>query len=149
MARNNAIYSAVRLALCSFMFLPLTILIQISYKLDQGLASMTGTKKILLLCVHSAAQPQMAEGFLNACSSNRYEAHSAGNERTEMHPRAIEVMAELGVDISKQLRNHQTCLLKLSALPRPARCVRAAFSSAPPALSRSVPRTRLLFCRLR
>jgi arsenate reductase len=44
----------------------------------------------------------MAEGFLNALHGDRYEAKSAGIEPTKVNPYAIKVMAEAGVDISKQ-----------------------------------------------
>jgi hypothetical protein len=47
-------------------------------------------KKILFLCTDNAARSQMAEGFANTPSSDRYEAYSAGSEPTEVHPRAIE-----------------------------------------------------------
>jgi arsenate reductase len=59
-------------------------------------------KKILFLCTHNAARSQMAEGFVNARYHDRYEAYSAGNEPTEVHPCAIEAMAEVGIDISAQ-----------------------------------------------
>jgi Protein-tyrosine-phosphatase len=44
----------------------------------------------------------MAEGFVNALYGDRYEANSAGNEPTQVHPCAIEVMAEEGIDIASQ-----------------------------------------------
>jgi arsenate reductase len=44
----------------------------------------------------------MAEGFVNAKFGDQYEAYSAGNEPTEIHPCAVEVMAQLGIDISRQ-----------------------------------------------
>lgn len=61
---------------------------------------MESKKKILFLCTHNAARSQMAEGFVNALYGDRYEAYSAGNEPTEVHPCAITVMAEVGIDIS-------------------------------------------------
>jgi len=63
---------------------------------------MNAVKKILFLCTHNAARSQMAEGFVNALYGDRYEAHSAGNEPTELHPCAITVMAEVGIDIASQ-----------------------------------------------
>lgn len=45
---------------------------------------MSEKKKILFLCTHNAARSEMAEGFINACYSDRYEARSAGNEPTEV-----------------------------------------------------------------
>jgi arsenate reductase len=61
---------------------------------------MDDTKKILFLYTHNAARSQMAEGLVNALYSDRYEAFSAGNWPTEVHPCAIAVMAEVGIDIS-------------------------------------------------
>jgi len=63
---------------------------------------MESKKKILFLCTHNAVRSQMAEGFVNALYGNRYEAYSAGPEPTKVHPCAIAVMAEAGIDISKQ-----------------------------------------------
>jgi len=59
-------------------------------------------RKILFLCTHNAARSQMAEGFVNALNGDRYEAYSAGSEPTEVHPCAIEVMAEKNIDIAAQ-----------------------------------------------
>jgi len=42
----------------------------------------------------------MAEGFLRSKYSNRYEAFSAGVEPTKIHPFAVKVMKELGIDIA-------------------------------------------------
>jgi arsenate reductase len=44
----------------------------------------------------------MAEGLLRHFYGNRYEAFSAGATPTNVHPLAIKVMAEIGVDISGQ-----------------------------------------------
>ena len=63
---------------------------------------MNAKKKILFLCTHNAARSQMAEGFVKTMYADRYEAYSAGNEPTEVHPCAIEVMAEDGIDIASQ-----------------------------------------------
>ncbi|MGA7469608.1 MAG: arsenate reductase ArsC [Halobacteriota archaeon] len=59
-------------------------------------------RKILFLCTHNAARSQMAEGFVNALNGDRYEAYSAGSEPTEVHPCAIEAMAEKNIDIASQ-----------------------------------------------
>ncbi len=57
--------------------------------------------KILILCTGNSCRSQMAEGFLKSFSAN-LEVYSAGtNPSAEVHPRAIEVMKEIGVDISK------------------------------------------------
>ena len=57
-------------------------------------------KKVLFICTHNAARSQMAEGYMNAKYGDRYEAFSAGTEVTRVHPVAIEVMREIGIDIS-------------------------------------------------
>lgn len=58
--------------------------------------------RVLFLCVHNSARSQMAEGLLRAWADDRFEAHSAGSEATEVRPLAIRAMAELGIDISGQ-----------------------------------------------
>jgi len=59
-------------------------------------------KRVLFLCSHNAARSQMAEGFLRAYGGDRLEVESAGTKATELHPLAVRVMGEAGVDISKQ-----------------------------------------------
>ena len=59
-------------------------------------------RRVLFLCVHNSARSQMAEGLLRAIGGDRYEAHSAGSQATEVRPLAIRAMAELGIDISGQ-----------------------------------------------
>jgi arsenate reductase len=58
--------------------------------------------KILFICTHNSARSQMAEGYMKAKYGDRYEAFSAGTEATRVHPMAIEVMKEIGIDISGQ-----------------------------------------------
>lgn len=57
-------------------------------------------KKVLFICTHNAARSQMAEGYMNAKYGDRFEVFSAGTEVTRVHPMAIEVMKEIGIDIS-------------------------------------------------
>jgi len=57
-------------------------------------------KKILFVCTHNSARSQMAEGYMNAMHGDRFEAFSAGTEKTRVHPIAIAVMLEIGIDIS-------------------------------------------------
>ena len=60
-------------------------------------------KKILFVCVENAGRSQMAEGFFRKYAPKGYEAISAGTKPTpEVNPIAIEVMKEVGVDLSKQ-----------------------------------------------
>ena len=57
-------------------------------------------KKILFICKHNAVRSQIAEGYMKARYGDRYEVSSAGIEATWVHPLAIEVMKEIGIDIS-------------------------------------------------
>jgi arsenate reductase len=59
-------------------------------------------KSVLFICTHNSARSQMAEGYLGARYGNRFEVFSAGTEATRVHPIAIAVMREIGVDISGQ-----------------------------------------------
>ena len=61
---------------------------------------MASRKRVLFLCAENACRSQMAEGFLRDIASDRYDAASAGTVGTRINPRAIEVMAESGIDIS-------------------------------------------------
>ncbi|HEX6655828.1 MAG TPA: arsenate reductase ArsC [Candidatus Limnocylindria bacterium] len=60
------------------------------------------SQRVLFLCTHNSARSQMAEGFLRARGGTAFEAFSAGSEATSVRPEAIEVMAEIGIDISGQ-----------------------------------------------
>ena len=57
-------------------------------------------RKVLFLCTHNSARSQMAEGLLNTIYGSRYEAYSAGIQPSKVNPYAVEVMKELGIDIS-------------------------------------------------
>jgi len=58
-------------------------------------------KQVLFVCTHNSARSQMAEGLLNSLYENKYEAYSAGTEPTIVNPYAVQVMSEIGIDISK------------------------------------------------
>ncbi len=57
-------------------------------------------RRVLFLCTGNSARSQMAEGWARALGGHRVEAHSAGLEPRGLHPVAVEVMRERGVDIS-------------------------------------------------
>ena len=64
---------------------------------------MKGDKlKILFLCTGNSCRSQMAEGFARLLGKGLCEAHSAGLMAAGVHPRAIAVMSESGIDISRQ-----------------------------------------------
>jgi arsenate reductase (thioredoxin) len=58
--------------------------------------------RVLFLCTHNSARSQMAEGWLRHLGGDRFEVYSAGSTATHVRPLAIKVMAEVGVDISRQ-----------------------------------------------
>ena len=58
---------------------------------------------ILFVCVENAGRSQMAEGFFNTYRPDGYIGISAGTKPvSEINPVAIEVMKEIGIDISNQ-----------------------------------------------
>ena len=64
---------------------------------------MTGSKKILFVCVENAGRSQMAEAFFRKYAPEGYEPASAGTRPIrEVNPVAIEVMKEVGIDIGRQ-----------------------------------------------
>jgi len=57
--------------------------------------------KILILCTGNSCRSQMAEGFLKSFD-DKMEVYSAGTEPSgQVHPKAVQVMADLGIDLSK------------------------------------------------
>jgi arsenate reductase len=59
-------------------------------------------KRILFLCVANSARSQMAEGLARHLLGSRAEVMSAGSNPTHLNPYAIDVITELGIDISDQ-----------------------------------------------
>jgi arsenate reductase len=58
-------------------------------------------KKVLFVCVHNSARSQMAEAFLKQMAGDRFEVESAGLEPGKLNPAVVEVMKEVGIDISQ------------------------------------------------
>lgn len=58
--------------------------------------------RVLFLDMDNAGRSQMAEGLLRHLGGERYEGYSAGPFPTHLAPEAVEVMKEIGVDISGQ-----------------------------------------------
>jgi arsenate reductase len=59
-------------------------------------------KKVLFLCTHNAVRSQIAEGLLRSLYGKYYEVYSAGVDPYVVHSLAVEIMKEIGIDISKQ-----------------------------------------------
>jgi arsenate reductase len=58
--------------------------------------------KVLFICVHNSARSQMAEAWLRNICGDFFEAHSAGLAPGVLNPLAVEVMREVGIDISQK-----------------------------------------------
>ncbi|TRZ49617.1 arsenate reductase ArsC [bacterium] len=58
-------------------------------------------KKVLFVCVHNSARSQIAEAFLKQKVGDIFEVESAGLEPGKLNPLVIEVMQEIGIDISQ------------------------------------------------
>jgi arsenate reductase len=59
-------------------------------------------KSVIVLCMGNACRSQMAEGYLHYYTQGRVSIHSAGIRADGLHPMAVEVMKEDGIDISQQ-----------------------------------------------
>jgi len=113
---------------------------------------MINRTKILFLCTGNSCRSQMAEGFARALRGDAVEAWSAGIETHGLNPRAVQVMAEAGVDISAQRSKNVAELMHVPfdyvvtvcghanencpIFPGRAKVVHVAFDD-PPALARS------------
>ncbi|TWR24756.1 arsenate reductase ArsC [Mucilaginibacter pallidiroseus] len=63
-------------------------------------------KNILVLCTGNSCRSQIAEGYLRQFAGDRATIYSAGIETHGVNPKAIAVMAEDHIDISKHTSNH-------------------------------------------
>ncbi len=65
------------------------------------------TKRALVLCTGNSCRSQMAEGLWKQLGGTEWECHSAGSKPAGyVHPMAIAVMSEIGVDISHHRSKH-------------------------------------------
>lgn len=56
--------------------------------------------RVLFLCTENSARSQMAEGLLRYLAGNSIDVCSAGSQPSEVHPYAIQILAQMGIDIS-------------------------------------------------
>ncbi len=62
--------------------------------------------RILVICTGNRARSQMAHGWLRKLGAARVEVSSAGTEPKGVHPIAVRVMHEVGIDISGHTSDH-------------------------------------------
>jgi arsenate reductase len=63
-------------------------------------------KNVLVLCTGNSCRSQIAEGYLRYFAGNKANIYSAGIETHGVNPKAIQVMAEDGIDISRHTSNN-------------------------------------------
>lgn len=62
---------------------------------------------VLILCTGNSCRSHLAEGILRAAAGELVEVHSAGSKPAGyVHPKAIQVMREIGIDISAHASKH-------------------------------------------
>jgi arsenate reductase len=67
---------------------------------------------ILILCTGNSCRSHMAEGILRAAAGDLVEVHSAGSKPAGyVHPKAIQVLREIGIDISAHASKHMNDFL--------------------------------------
>ena len=61
------------------------------------------SRQVLFLCTGNSCRSQMAEGLVNHYLGDEWKAYSAGTDPAGyVHPLAVQVMSELGIDVSRQ-----------------------------------------------
>jgi ArsR family transcriptional regulator len=101
--------------------LDLTALSALHHNLGSALAIPSPTlplplhvQTVVFLCRANSARSQMAEGWLRALSGGRIAVRSAGTQPTQLHPLALRVMAERGIDIGHHGSKHVDSLAALT-----------------------------------
>lgn len=59
-------------------------------------------KRVMFVCKKNSCRSQMAEGFAKILGEGKIQVTSAGLEASKVHPTAVQVMSEIGIDISSQ-----------------------------------------------
>ena len=67
---------------------------------EKKVKEMKEKTRVLFICIHNSGRSQMAETFLKAIGGERFEVESAGLEPKPVNPYVIEVMKEVGYDLS-------------------------------------------------
>jgi protein-tyrosine-phosphatase/DNA-binding transcriptional ArsR family regulator len=73
---------------------------------DGPISATRPKQRVLFLCTGNSARSQIAEVLLEHRSGDAIEARSAGSHPKPLHPNAVQVMAERGIDISGRRAKH-------------------------------------------
>lgn len=74
---------------------------------------MTNRPTVLILCTGNSCRSHMAEGILRAAAGELIAVHSAGSKPAGyVHPKAITVMREIGIDLSTHTSKHMNDFLQ-------------------------------------
>jgi arsenate reductase (thioredoxin) len=79
--------------------------------------STTAPMRVLFLCTHNSSRSHMAEGLLRARDGARFAVFSAGTHPRGVHPLAIQVMRELGIDLSDAAGHRAKALQEFTGQP--------------------------------
>jgi arsenate reductase len=73
---------------------------------EAGALRAAAPRHLLFLCVANSARSQMAEGIARTLAPPDVKISSAGSAPSRLHPHAVRVLAEIGIDISGQRSKH-------------------------------------------
>ena len=59
-------------------------------------------KKVMFVCRRNSCRSQMAEGFAKTLGEGKIDVTSSGLEASRVHPTAVKVMSEIGIDLNNQ-----------------------------------------------
>ncbi len=62
-------------------------------------------KRVMFVCKRNSCRSQMAEGFARSLGAGKIDVTSSGLESSRVHPTAIAVMQEVGIDLTSQTSN--------------------------------------------
>jgi protein-tyrosine-phosphatase len=82
------------------------LLDDIGASLHLGAPKAAPTGRVLFLCTGNSARSQLAEALIRHATNGTVEAHSAGSHPKTLHPNAVRVAAEYGIDISHHRTKH-------------------------------------------
>ncbi|MDZ8189657.1 MAG: arsenate reductase, glutathione/glutaredoxin type [Nostoc sp. ChiSLP02] len=59
-------------------------------------------KKVMFVCKKNSRRSQMAEGFARRLGAGKISVNSSGLEASHVDPKTVDIMSEIGIDISNQ-----------------------------------------------